>query len=141
MIDKFSCVKLLSYNEISAEEKRPLVFASNEYVYFEEIGMLKINPGEVPEDFWEQYARRYFFCEDKFVKTARILLTRDAPKHFEEFENECQVLGKIGGAADFPALYAFDVKETEIEQEVWLVRDKITGSPLSVKLSGLENCL
>lgn len=140
LLTGFSCVKLLAYNQTHLPNvKRPLVFASNNYVFFEKAGMLKINQGEEPDDYVYQPERRYFFCGNKFVKCARILTKKDMSKHLEPFQRECQFLSKWGGVEDFPVLYAVDMPKYETEREIWIARDKIDGVPLSIAIQNHED--
>ncbi len=145
----FSCVKFLGYHGTHLSEyQRPLLYASSRYIYFNDIAPLKIDswkdspyegaPANVHRNF-----RRYFFCEDKFVKMCYL---RDHAKweKYEpnaiEYHREIDFLKDINGLKEeerrafVPAVCAVE----ENEEEIWIARDKIEGQNL-LDVIGQEN--
>lgn len=139
VLQGFLCVKLLAYNGTHLSSKqRPLVFASNCYLYFQLTGLLEIDDVRLQshDGAIALAKKRYFFAENKFVKCVDIRPaggTISAAVQ-QEFRQELEFLEEMGGVEGFPNVYALENNGDEI----WIVREKIDGILLSEKIQHNE---
>lgn len=105
---------------------RPLCFASNNYVHFDDLGVLKID--EVPRK-----DRKHCICGDKFIK----VLTSPNQEIPEMAQNEIKFLQELGGSNGLPKLHTTLQETDETGTRIFMIRDNIKGRTLLSK--GTEN--
>ena len=112
--------------------KRPLCFASNKYVYFENFGMLKID--EISYNV-HSYLRKedliHFHCGDKFIKF--FYITNEG--QLVKAQQEIQFLKELGGQRGLPKLLATYAEQDQNGIRLFIVREKLEGIVLSEKLA------
>ena len=134
----YTFAKVLSYSTSrdSTNIPRPIVFASNKYCYFDELGLLKID--KVSYNVHSYLAKTdcmHFYCGDKFVKFF-YAKTQDS---FIKAQQEIQFLKELGGQNNLPKLYAAYAERDEFGIRFFIVRDKIEGITLKEKIASGEN--
>ncbi len=133
MFNAFDCVKLLAYNDTNISNvKRPLIFASNKYIYFKSLGLLEINKAlRKPNDYLpEDINKRYFFCDDKFVK----FYSKKIGDAEAVFTNAVEFLKNMDGKHGFPKFIEFENNSDEL----WIVRQNIEGRTLTSVINNNE---
>ena len=130
----YAFIRALSYPTLGKARnfKRPFLFASNEYVHFDDLGLMKIESASAPS-----YAPDLikYYCGDKFVKCCYITY-----KFIEErTQREIQFLKKLSGQNGLPKFYTVLTENDEAGTRVFIVREKIEGVTLSAKLNSDKN--
>lgn len=131
LLQRFSCTKLLAYNPTHLSTiQRPLFLASNNYIYFNDLGMLRID--EVSSHDIHAGKRVYYSCGDLFVKKY-ILMSMDT---INEIKCACSFLAEYGAKlGNLPKIRMLD----HCEDEFWVVMDRIRGKLLSDVISAKED--
>ena len=135
----FDAIRFLSYSKSRDNHygvPRPMCFASNEYLYFEELGMLKID--QISYNQHSYLAKTdliHYYCGDKFVKFFHIKDQAQLTKAIDEIN----FLKTFGGERGLPKLYAIHTEKDETGIRLFIVRDKIEGTVLSEVIQSGKN--
>lgn len=131
----YSFARALAYYEWSEGRKfdrRPFLFASSKFAYFEKFGMMKIdsviyNP---LHDVTISYR-----CGDKFVK----IFYAKNNEEFSDAQREIDILKDLGGQNGIPRLHLAIGEQDEMGARFLIVRDFIAGITLKEKVERGED--
>lgn len=116
--------------------KRPLCFAADKYVWFENFGVLKTDQVSYNvHSYLDKKDLIHFHCGDKFIKFFYVKTQGQLIKAQQEIE----FLKDLGGQRGLPKLLALHVEQDGNGIRVFIVRDKLAGVVLSEKISSGEN--
>ena len=115
--------------------KRPLCFASNEYTWFENLGLLKTDRVSYNvHPYLRKKDLMHFHCGDKFIKFFYV----KSQGQLDKVQQEIQFLKEFGGQRGLPRLLTTHVEQDKNGIRVFIVRDKLEGVTLFEKISSGE---
>ena len=138
----FRIRKVLSRNAgENPEIERPLVFASNDYIFFDELGLLKIDDAHSHNMMGSENDDKLFiFCGDKFIKFSKIFEgLSEGNGSYERVTQGVKFLSEFGGSHGFPKLYASEIYKDEYLGQSFIVRDKLEGETLEKIIASGED--
>lgn len=136
VLEGFSCIKFIAEMSTHLSEiQRPLCYVSNDYVYFLDGTLVKI------DKHWKEahnYAigthlgtRDYYIGEGNFIKAMRInnIGPGESRNDYnkQEIENERKFLEEMNGDLDFPKIEKYE----QNSHDIWLMRRAYNGTLLS----------
>ena len=103
--------------------QRPLYFASNKYVHFDDLGILEID--RIPLN-----NRKHCQCGDKFIK----VIGTSNKNGLEMAQNEIRFLRELGGKNNLPKLHSAFRESDEPDSRLFIIRDNVKGRTIHEKI-------
>ena len=131
----YSFIRALAYpvwND-TKKVKRPFLFASRDYVHFEDLGLMKID--KISYSTFKPQWITYYHCGDKFVK-CNCAFNKE---QFDKAQREIQFLKAFGGQNGLPKLYTVLEENDEAGIRFFVAREKLEGIALSEKIESNED--
>lgn len=131
----FPFIKEIAYSESfdGSGIQRPICFASDKYVWFENFGMMKIDSVSYRAD---HKSKNYisFQCGDKFVK----FFYAQNQMQYDRMQREITFLQEFGGQRGLPKLLATYAEQDNNGLRIFIVRESLQGDSLHEKISSGE---
>lgn len=139
LLTGFACVrKIAEFPTHLSELKRPLCYASNQYIYFRDNSLIKIDKSfNLPHNMAGDThlgTRKYFIGEGKFIKFVVLHSIEHSYRdeyNKNEITSEANFLRKMDGNDIFPTLIKYEIDD----DEGWVVRNSYEGKILSDVIS------
>ncbi|MBQ7705214.1 MAG: methyltransferase domain-containing protein [Selenomonadaceae bacterium] len=136
LMQGYSFIRSLSYyvRDTKKNIRRPFLFVSNEYVYLNTVGLLKIDEITYPPG-GEGGSITYYHCGDKFIKCRHILNQLENEKSLREIN----FLKEFSGKNHLPKFYEATKEYDESGLRFFIAREKLKGISLFKKIENHEN--